>query len=87
MKFTPKQLFCLQQIAERDVSTWPVCKAAQQHPEFPRARYSMEWADAPFRELRNKGLIEKTGEKDGTERAVHRITDVGREILKGLSDA
>jgi hypothetical protein len=87
MTLSPKQLFCLQQIAERDVSTLPVCNAAQQHPEFPRVRYSMEWADAPFRELRNKGLIEKTGEKDGTKRSVHRITDSGREILKGLSDA
>ena len=41
------QLFCLRQVAERDVSTWPVCKAAIDQGLNTRKNGRYEWADTP----------------------------------------
>jgi DNA-binding HxlR family transcriptional regulator len=77
MRLTPKQLFCLYQIKDGPKSTWQICRLAEASKDFARVTCRFEWADAPIRELRKLGLIEKTGEKDN-ERPIYRITDLGR---------
>ena len=79
---TPKQKFCLEFLSDRESSTWDVCvKAQNPNGPFREARCKYEWADAPFRELRNLGFIKKTGEVSRMNRAIHEITDEGRAAL------
>lgn len=78
---TAKQLYCLRCLAAGNASTWTVCKQAERDgTNKVRCRY--EWADAPFRELRGKGLIVKAGWADKMGRAVHSITDAGLAALQ-----
>jgi hypothetical protein len=76
MKLTPKQEFCLNQIKQGPKSIWQICRLAETSGLFPKVTCRFEWADAPIRELRKLGLIEKTGEKD-SGRPVYRVTKLG----------
>ena len=77
---TAKQRYCLDHLRRfGPASTWDVCKRGIADGTIKvRCRY--EWADAPFRELREKGLIEKTGARDGMGRAIHQVTERGATI-------
>ena len=84
MKLTEKQNFCLRELACGPTSTWWVCKLAIGEG-VNKTICQYEWADAPFRQLRQKGFIKLTGRSDDMGRRIHEITDEGRKVLRGAN--
>lgn len=79
MKLSPKEEWCLRYVS-RGVATAKCAASAAKEDGVNKARYALEWADAPFRTLREKGLIERNGCKHW-EAAMHCITQAGRDWL------
>lgn len=75
-----KEQFCLKCLESAPCSTWDACMSGLQ-AGVNTAHLRYEWADQPFRSLREKGLIERMGQRDQMGRSIHRITDAGRELL------
>jgi DNA-binding MarR family transcriptional regulator len=81
VRLTDKERFCLRVLANGPASTFRASDIAEDEG-INRASCRYEWADAPFRSLRAKGLAVKTGRFDRLKRAIHEITDAGRAALE-----
>lgn len=84
-KLTPKKIFCLSQLAEKDCTAIAIAQAAKEAGLNKTVWGSIEWADAPMREMRKAGLVEHTGEKENAAH-IHRITAPGREALQAAKE-
>lgn len=81
-----KARYCLKRLAASPCSTWDVARQAHGRGiNNTICRY--EWADEPFRSLRNAGLIRKTARRDRMRRSIHEITEEGRRALHATEDA
>ena len=84
VRLSRKQEFCLRRLGEADRCSYSISRLAVEVGEN-RTICRDEWADAPLRELRQKGLIGLTGEWSAVDRRVHHITDRGRAALAKLN--
>lgn len=77
---TPKQIFCLKHLSKGDSTTFEASRSAQ-GAGINKARCELEWADAPFRELRKMGYAKRTGKLGTFGRSIHTITADGRAAI------
>lgn len=77
-QLSAKQQYCLDSLVQHGPSSsWHICaRALVDGTNKTRCRY--EWADAPIRELRAKGLIEKTGAQCFMDRPIYRAAEASK---------
>lgn len=80
MKLTAKQVYCLRYLGQNGPAIAFEIAEAAKHDGTTSLSWFAEWAHAPLRELRDRGLVEYTGQKERATR-IHRITDAGRAAL------
>jgi hypothetical protein len=80
MKLTPKEQYCLEYLKRHGPTpNVQICKAA--HADgVNTSRQRFEWADAPLRSLRKKGLAYRSVEKADGGYSSHGLTDAGKEL-------
>lgn len=79
MELTAKQVYCLRRLRAGESTGGDIANMARDDG-INRTRLRYEWADAPLRELRERGLVEYTGQKEMAAH-IYRITDAGRAAI------
>lgn len=79
MNLKPKEQYCLEYLKRHGPTpNVQICKAARADG-VNTALHWREWADAPLRGLRRKGLAFRAIEKAENGHSIHGLTDAGKE--------